>query len=179
MKTLREVDQWHTPQVFAKEWKGKIRAVVDISHDSPVYDPKGLEEGGIKYYKFPTVSKLPPNNDEVSRFIELIDKVRAEADEEDRRNAETQPPPLSTPDLIHSYDDYHKALIAVHCHYGFNRTGYFLVCYLVERLGWDLSDAIEEFRQKRSPGIRHAHFVDALYCRYQAPVGGIRRVDTL
>jgi protein-tyrosine phosphatase len=61
-----------------------------------------------------------------------------------------------------------QGLIGVHCHYGFNRTGFFLVCYMVERLGYRVEEAIEEFRRARAPGIRHAHFVDALHVRYSA-----------
>jgi protein-tyrosine phosphatase len=58
------------------------------------------------------------------------------------------------------------AVIAVHCHYGFNRTGFFLVSYMVEKLGWRLQDALEEFTEKRAPGIRHEHFVNELFVRY-------------
>ncbi|KAI4794880.1 hypothetical protein E4T45_12286, partial [Aureobasidium sp. EXF-8846] len=52
-KTLREIDEEHTPSVYVKQWgarngvKHGVRMVVDISHESPVYDPKGLEEGGV------------------------------------------------------------------------------------------------------------------------------------
>ncbi|KAK8166552.1 ribosomal protein S21e-domain-containing protein [Phyllosticta citrichinensis] len=144
MKTLREVDPRHCPNVFVKDWQDKIRAVVDISHESPVYDPRGLENGGIAYYKFPTVSKLPPTVDEVRQFIGLIDGLRGE-------NA-------SVPSEA---DSHNTALIGVHCHYGFNRTGFFIVSYLVERLGWTLPNALQEFAEKRPPGIRHGHFVDA------------------
>jgi hypothetical protein len=56
MKTLREVDESHSPEVFVKEWGSQITDIVDISHDNPVYDPRGLEKGGIRYHKFPTVS---------------------------------------------------------------------------------------------------------------------------
>ncbi|KAH7024254.1 hypothetical protein B0J12DRAFT_686574 [Macrophomina phaseolina] len=159
MKTLREVDPTHCPRVFVKQWQGKIRAVVDISHESPVYDPKGLENGGIQYYKFPTVSKLPPTVDEVKQFITLIDKLRGE-------NA-------SVPGEDASHD---LPLIGVHCHYGFNRTGFFIVCYLVERLGWTLQNAINEFSKKRPPGIRHDHFIDTLFVRYHV---GLKRAPTL
>jgi pimeloyl-ACP methyl ester carboxylesterase len=55
MKTLREVDESHSPEVFVKEWGSQITDIVDISHDNPVYDPRGLEKGGIRYHKFPTV----------------------------------------------------------------------------------------------------------------------------
>lgn len=150
MKTLREVDEVHTPRVLAKRWHGKLCAVIDISHDSPVYDPKGLEDGGIPYFKFPTVSKQPPQTDEVAIFIDLVDKIRAE-----RR---------------------HKGLIGVHCHYGFNRTGFFLVSYLVERLDMRVEAAIDLFERARPPGIRHSHFIDQLHVRYAT---GLRRAPTL
>ncbi|KAH6883346.1 hypothetical protein BKA58DRAFT_35234 [Alternaria rosae] len=149
MKTLREVDEEHTPKVLTKQWKGKLCAVIDISHDNPVYDPKGLEEGGIPYHKFPTVSKQPPQAAEVNDFFDLVDKIRAEG---------------------------RLGLIGVHCHYGFNRTGFFLVSYLIERLGYSVEDAIETFAQARPPGIRHSHFIDALYVRY---CRGLKRAPTL
>ncbi|KEQ97171.1 hypothetical protein AUEXF2481DRAFT_37701 [Aureobasidium subglaciale EXF-2481] len=150
-KTLREIDEEHTPAVYVKRWGARsgirhgVRMVVDISHESPVYDPKGLEEGGIEYHKFPTVSKLPPTVEEVAAFIALIDTLREQ---------------LAKP------EEPEGALIAVHCHYGFNRTGFFLVSYMVERLGWRLQDALEEFAEKRAPGIRHEHFVNELFVRY-------------
>jgi pimeloyl-ACP methyl ester carboxylesterase/protein-tyrosine phosphatase len=150
MKTLREVDEEHTPKVLAQKWSGKISAVIDISHDNPVYDPKGLEDGGIPYHKFPTVSKQPPQADEVKLFIDLVDQIRMESNR--------------------------PGLIAVHCHYGFNRTGFFLVSYLIERLGYRVEDAIDEFQQARPPGIRHSHFVDALHVRY---CRGLQKAPTL
>ncbi|KAJ4985639.1 dual specificity phosphatase catalytic domain protein [Stagonosporopsis vannaccii] len=153
MKTLREVDEHHAPKIVAQEWKNKICAVIDISHDNPVYDPKGLEEGGISYFKFPTVSKQPPLRDEVRTFIELVDRVKSECQQQRK-----------------------QGLIAVHCHYGFNRTGFFLVCYMVEKLGFRLEDAIEAFRKARPPGIRHSHFIDELHVRY---CSGLRRAPTL
>jgi pimeloyl-ACP methyl ester carboxylesterase/protein-tyrosine phosphatase len=160
MKTLREVDEKHSPKVFVKDWHDKIRAVVDISHESPVYNPKGLEEGGIEYHKFPTVSKLPPTSEEVRGFIALIDQLRSANG--DRAAGEAEP--------------LHDRLLGVHCHYGFNRTGFFVVCYLVERLGYKLQDAIEEFRKQRPPGIRHEHFIDTLHVRYCI---GLQRAPTL
>ena len=150
MKTLREVDEAHTPRVLAQQWHGKLSAVIDISHDSPVYDAKGLEEGGIPYYKFPTVSKQPPQADEVAAFIDLVDRIRAERQQ--------------------------QGLIGVHCHYGFNRTGFFLVSNLVERLNMRVEAAIDLFERARPPGIRHSHFIDQLHVRYAA---GLRRTPTL
>lgn len=63
----------------------------------------------------------------------------------------------------HGWQEY---AIGVHCHYGFNRTGYFIVCYLVDRCGMDVQQAIEMFAKARPNGIRHSHFLDRLECRY-------------
>jgi pimeloyl-ACP methyl ester carboxylesterase/protein-tyrosine phosphatase len=145
MKTMREIDDEHSPAKFVQQWGSRIRAVVDISHDRPVYGPQTLEKAGIEYHKFSTVSKQPPTNAEVKGFIELIDKIQASDKDTGARK---------------------RKLIGIHCHYGFNRTGYFIVCYLVERKGYRLWNAIEEFRVMRSPGIRHDHFIDALHVRY-------------
>ncbi|CAG9993563.1 unnamed protein product [Clonostachys byssicola] len=145
MKTLREADDVHTPTEFVSHWGHIIKNVVDISKDQPVYDPRGLERAGVHYHKFPTVSKVPPTAEEVEQFIQLIDTIRSRQPEN---------------------DEGEKELIGVHCHYGFNRTGYFIVCYLVERCGFSVKDAIAEFATNRPHGIRHSHFLDRLYVRY-------------
>ena len=155
LKTLREQDEEHTPKKFLERWKDEIYAVVDISHDAPIYDTKSLEKGGVQYHKFPTVSKVPPTVTEVRDFIALIDRLRTEIESKD--------PPESG-----------KA-IGVHCHYGYNRTGFFIVCYLIERRKMDVESAIEEFRKAKPPGIKHEHFVDALYVRYCL---GLRKAST-
>lgn len=154
MKTLREIDEIHSPETFVREWKSKIRFVIDISHESPVYDPKGLEMGGIEYHKFPTVSKIPPSPEEVKDFIRVVDQLR------------------SKPASPHN----RGALVGVHCHYGFNRTGFFLCSYLIEKENFGVQQAIDEFRTRRPPGIRHEHFLDTLFVRYCV---GLKRTPTL
>ncbi|KAL8904363.1 MAG: hypothetical protein Q9207_003315 [Kuettlingeria erythrocarpa] len=154
MKTLREIDEAHCPEIFVREWKGKLKAVVDISYENPVYDPRGLDTGGIEYHKFPTVSKIPPTADEVQEFIKLVDRIR-------QRDSSTAAA---------------DALIGVHCHYGFNRTGFFICSYLIERERYGVQQAIDEFQTQRPPGIRHDHFLDTLFVRYCA---GLKRTPTL
>lgn len=153
MKTLREIDEKHCPAIFVDDWKEKIKAVVDISHEAPVYNPKGLKDGGIEYHKFPTVSKIPPTSEEVRNFIGLVDRLRGQQKSEG--------------DLW---------LIGVHCHYGFNRTGFFICSYVIEKEGFKVQEAIDEFRAKRPPGIRHDHFIDTLFVRYCI---GLKRAPTL
>ena len=154
MKTLREVDELHCPSKFVEDWKGKIKAVIDISHESPVYDPKRLDDGGIQYHKFPTVSKIPPTPSEVQDFIRLVNSLR---------NQRCSP-------------GNDNRLIGVHCHYGFNRTGFFICSYLIEKEGYMVQQAIDEFQKRRPPGIRHNHFIDTLFVRYCI---GLKRAPTL
>ncbi|KAK8076694.1 Alpha/Beta hydrolase protein [Apiospora phragmitis] len=148
MKTLREVDEDHSPRVFVPKYGNLIKDIIDISHDNPVYDALGLEKHGIKYHKFATVSKIPPTDDEVATFVGMVDRVR----EDQKARAE-----------VEGWKEY---AIGVHCHYGFNRTGYFIVCYLVDRLGMDVQEAIDTFAEARPNGIRHSHFLDRLFLRY-------------
>jgi pimeloyl-ACP methyl ester carboxylesterase/protein-tyrosine phosphatase len=155
MKTLRGIDEIHTPKKFVEQWKGKIYAVIDISHDSPVYDPAELQNGGIEYHKFSTVSKIPPTKDEVKDFISLVERIRAKA-----------PAPE---------DGKEAPMIGVHCHYGFNRTGFFVASYLIEKKGYKVNEAIDEFAEQRPPGIKHAHFINELSVRYTK---GLKRSPT-
>ncbi|KAI1426699.1 dual specificity phosphatase catalytic domain-containing protein [Xylaria sp. FL1777] len=149
LKTLREVDEEHCPKVFAAKWGNEIKDIIDISHADPVYDPKSFGDR-IKYHKFPTVSKIPPTDAEVAGFIKLVDQVRK--DQKQRLSTEA--------------NGSKNYVIGVHCHYGFNRTGYFVVCYLIERCGYGVQKAIETFAEARPNGIRHSHFLDRLFVRY-------------
>jgi pimeloyl-ACP methyl ester carboxylesterase/protein-tyrosine phosphatase len=161
LKMLREADEEHNPIRFSQGWKGKIYVVIDISHENPVYDPAQLEKGGIHYHKHPTVSKIPPIPEETRDFINLVDRLENEIT-----------------DMLQKQGDSLglRPLVGVHCHYGFNRTGFLIVSYLIERKGYSVQDAIDEFERRRPPGIRHDHFIDTLFARYCV---GLKRVPTL
>ena len=163
LKMLREVDEEHNPVKFAEQHRGRIYAVIDISHENPVYNPKSMEQGGIHYHKHPTVSKIPPTPDETRDFIALVDRLESEIT-----------------DLMRNSDndggDQPRPVVGVHCHYGFNRTGFLITSYLIERRGFTVQEAIDEFERRRPPGIRHAHFLDTLFVRYCV---GLKRAPTL
>lgn len=145
MKTLRQDDATHSPRLVEQNYPD-LYHVIDISREPPPYDPQTFTR--INYHKFPTVSKIPPSRKEVKEFISLVDQC-------------LQATPLD-------------GSLVVHCHYGFNRTGFFICCYLIEKYNVSIADAIEAFRQSRFPGIKHPHFVDELYVRYEL---GTRRVS--
>lgn len=105
MKTMREVDDEHRPSEFVKRFGHQtlddgVAMVIDISHESPVYNPSALEEAGVEYHKFPTVSKQVPRAEEVEQFVALVDELR----QTPKLNSELSG---TTP------------TIAVHCHYGY------------------------------------------------------------
>ncbi|CDK24946.1 unnamed protein product [Kuraishia capsulata CBS 1993] len=144
MKTLRESDPIHNPASFEAA-NPRVIGIIDIGSDYPSYNPEGFTR--VKYHKLPTVSKYIPDSVQVRNFVELVESILEEYRE---THSDSSPQPL----------------VAVHCHYGFNRTGYLVCCYLVEKCGWDVADALEGFRKSREPGIKHPHFIDGLYLRY-------------
>lgn len=139
MKTLRETDKVHNPVKFEVDHP-EIYAVIDIGSDTPSYEPKNFKR--IKYVKYKTESKVTPDNVTIMKFIELVSELMEER-------------------------VYNEQFIAVHCHYGQNRTGFLICCYLIEKLCWSVSEAIEGFEKAKPPGIKHVHFKNALYLRYQ------------
>ncbi|KAB8260603.1 hypothetical protein BDV32DRAFT_138006 [Aspergillus pseudonomiae] len=161
LKMLREVDEEHNPVLFSQAYNGRIYAVIDISYENPVYNPASLEKGGIHYHKHPTVSKIPPTPDETRDFIALVDRLQNEITEKVGKSGNRQTP---------------RPVVGVHCHYGYNRTGFLIVCYLIERCGYTVQEAIDEFERRRPPGIRHGHFIDTLFVRYCV---GLKRAPTL
>ncbi|KAL4810741.1 dual specificity phosphatase catalytic domain protein [Aspergillus unguis] len=161
LKMLREVDEEHNPVLFSQAHRDKIYAVIDISHEAPVYKPESMEAGGIHYVKYPTVSKVPPTPDEVRDFVALVDRLQKEITEKTEKSCNPNQP---------------RPVVGVHCHYGFNRTGFLIVSYLIERCGFGVQQAIDEFERRRPPGIRHGHFIDTLFVRYCV---GLKRAPTL
>jgi protein-tyrosine phosphatase len=140
MKTLRQNDSnGHNPVEFVSNWPD-VKDVIDISHEQPPYDPETFGSG-IRYHKFPIVSKMPPTPDEVAAFIKLVDSIRK----------------------ARGYDK--DSMIACHCHYGFNRTGFFVCSYLIQRLNFTVPKALQAFQDARPPGIRHPHFINELFER--------------
>lgn len=56
--------------------------------------------------------------------------------------------------------------IAVHCAYGFNRTGFVLCSYLIENWGFTVEAALDAFGRARPPGVKHEKFRQELFRRY-------------
>lgn len=57
-------------------------------------------------------------------------------------------------------------IIGVHCTHGFNRTGFLIVSYLVEKYDYDVAAAIQIFARAREPGIYKQEYINELFKRY-------------
>ena len=59
--------------------------------------------------------------------------------------------------------------IGVHCTHGYNRTGFLICSYLIEKLGFSVEEAITSFGSNRPPGIYRQNIINDLYGRYGGP----------
>ncbi|ORX86296.1 alpha/beta-hydrolase [Anaeromyces robustus] len=138
MKVMRQTDNEHCPKVFSEKYPN-VGMVIDLTKDTPPYDSADLESRGVIYRKIATVSKIPPPKKIVRTFIDIAKNFW-------NKNPDKE--------------------IAVHCHYGTNRTGFLIACYLIEIYKLPIQEAIDIFAKYRPNGIKHIHFVDELYLRY-------------
>lgn len=58
----------------------------------------------------------------------------------------------------------------MHCTHGFNRTGYLICCYMVEKMDMAIEDAVELFTEARPDGIYKDHYIEQLFQKYDGDV---------
>lgn len=136
----------HNARLLAGQFP-TLRRILDLQQQDSAYSCEGT---AIVRERIAHESKVVPSRETVARFVAAARAYWAEA---------------ATAD----------ALLGVHCHYGFNRTGFLLVSFLVEEEEWDVDEAIAAFQQSRAPGIKHEHFKEALRERYTTVGGGSQR----
>eukprot|EP01135_Chromosphaera_perkinsii_P009377 Nk52_evm53s1737 gene=Nk52_evmTU53s1737 len=136
MKVMRQEDETHSPLIFHQR-NPNVGAVIDLSSADPSYDTS--DKALRKYIKVATVSKIVPPQDRVDEFVRTADKF---------------------------WNENPGKYLAVHCHYGFNRTGFMICSYLIEKENYTVQEAIDEYAKARPPGIKHQHFKDELFIRY-------------
>eukprot|EP00887_Chlorella_sp_A99_P000324 scaffold13.g324.t1 len=80
------------------------------------------------------------------------------------------PPPEAineVEEIARSYwSDHPDKYIAIHCAYGFNRTGFVVCSYLCQACGLTVQQALDSFAAARPPGVKHEKFIAELYARY-------------
>lgn len=70
-------------------------------------------------------------------------------------------------ELVDEFNTNHPLeIIGVHCTHGFNRTGFLICSYLVEKFDFDIAAAIQTFAASRPPGIYKQDYINELFNRY-------------
>ena len=84
-------------------------------------------------------------------------------------HGETPTPEIIT-DFVNIVDNFIRQhpteIIGVHCTHGFNRTGFLICAYLVEKLAFSVDMAVALFAQCRPPGIYKQDYINELFRRY-------------
>ncbi|KAJ3606433.1 hypothetical protein NHX12_025954 [Muraenolepis orangiensis] len=139
---VQEENRFHPSMLsnYLKSLKVKMGLLVDLTNTTRFYDRSEIEKEGIKYVKAPCKGHgESPSKETTELFIGLCDKfINANPTE----------------------------LIGVHCTHGFNRTGFLICAYLVEKMDWSVEAAVAAFSQSRAPGIYKGDYLKELFRRY-------------
>ncbi|XP_059121019.1 mRNA-capping enzyme-like isoform X2 [Peromyscus eremicus] len=139
---VSEENRFH-PSMFSnylKSLKVKMSLLVDLTNTSRFYDRNDIEKEGIKYIKLQCKGHGEcPTAENTETFIRLCERF-----------SERSPPEL----------------IGVHCTHGFNRTGFLICAFLVEKMDWSIESAVATFAQARPPGIYKGDYLKELFRRY-------------
>lgn len=86
-----------------------------------------------------------------------------------RGHGET-PSTEQTQSFIEIVDDFIQmhpiSLIGIHCTHGYNRTGFLIVSYMVEKMDCSVDAALKAFSVARPPGIYKDDYIKELFRRY-------------
>ncbi|XP_018409864.1 PREDICTED: mRNA-capping enzyme isoform X2 [Nanorana parkeri] len=125
---------------YLKSLKVKMAMLVDLTNTTRFYERNDIEKEGIKYIKLQCKGHGEcPSPENTETFIRLCERIM-------ERNPEE--------------------LVGVHCTHGFNRTGFLICAFLVEKMDWSIEAAVATFAQARPPGIYKADYLKELFQRY-------------
>jgi mRNA-capping enzyme len=110
-------------RVCSVDFQIKFGLWIDLTNTTRFYDKQEVEDEGCKYIKLQCRGHgETPSTEQTSTFIQLV----------------------------HNFIIKHPLeRIAVHCTHGFNRTGFLIVSYMVQKMDFDLELAIETFAKMR------------------------------
>lgn len=113
---------------------------IDLTNTKRFYDRRDVETRDCRYMKMQCRGHgETPNEEQTRAFIEIVDEYITEN-------------PMQ--------------VIGVHCTHGFNRTGFLIVSYMVEKMDCSVEAALAAFAHSRPPGIYKADYIKELFRRY-------------
>ncbi|TKS76287.1 mRNA-capping enzyme [Collichthys lucidus] len=139
---VAEENRFHPSMLsnYLKSLKVKMGLLVDLTNTTRFYERGDIEKEGVKYVKLQCRGHGEcPSKDTTEMFIRLCENFMEKNPQE---------------------------LIGVHCTHGFNRTGFLICAYLVEKMDWSIEAAVAAFSQARAPGIYKGDYLKELFRRY-------------
>ncbi|KAE8286682.1 mRNA-capping enzyme Polynucleotide 5'-triphosphatase [Larimichthys crocea] len=139
---VAEENRFHPSMLsnYLKSLKVKMGLLVDLTNTTRFYERGDIEKEGVKYVKLQCRGHGEcPSKDTTEMFIRLCENFMEKNPQE---------------------------LIGVHCTHGFNRTGFLICAYLVEKMDWSVEAAVAAFSQARAPGIYKGDYLKELFRRY-------------
>uniref|UniRef100_A0A1A9WAG5 mRNA-capping enzyme n=1 Tax=Glossina brevipalpis TaxID=37001 RepID=A0A1A9WAG5_9MUSC len=125
---------------YCKTIKLKLGLWIDLTNTKRFYDKSVVTTRGANYVKLQCRGHgETPSPEQTRSFIEIVDNFINER-------------PLD--------------IVGVHCTHGFNRTGFLIVSYMVERLDYSVEAALTMFAGARAPGIYKQDYINELFKRY-------------
>ncbi|XP_065362989.1 mRNA-capping enzyme [Calliphora vicina] len=126
---------------YCKTMKLKLGLWIDLTNTKRFYDRAVVDAQGAQYVKLQCRGHgETPSPEQTQAFIEIVDNF---------------------------IDERPFDIIGVHCTHGFNRTGFLIASYLVERLDCSVEAALSMFATARAPGIYKQDYINELYRRYE------------
>ncbi|XP_037938314.1 mRNA-capping enzyme-like [Teleopsis dalmanni] len=126
---------------YCNSLKLKLGLWIDLTNTKRFYNREIVEQNGAQYIKLQCRGHgETPSIEQTRSFIEIVDNFINER----------------------PFD-----LIGVHCTHGFNRTGFLIISYLVERLDCSVEAALSMFAVARPPGIYKQDYINELFSRYE------------
>lgn len=123
-----------------KSYRLKLGLWIDLTYTSRFYNKEEVERHECKYVKIQCRGfGQTPSPEQTQTFMTIC----------------------------HNFISKHPLeVIGVHCTHGFNRSGFMLVSFLVEKYDWELKAALMKFSEARPPGIYKKDYLTELYKRY-------------
>ncbi|KAJ8865971.1 hypothetical protein PR048_033495 [Dryococelus australis] len=155
--------RFYPSMVFSsmRSYKRTIGLWIDLTNTTRFYNKQDIESQDCGYLKLQCRGHgETPSNDQTRTFVQICDNFISQH-------------PLE--------------IIAVHCTHGFNRTGFLIASYLVEKMDCSLEAAISQFAQARyvtmdfphkpvcrTERIYKADYIEELVRRYDDVEGALR-----
>lgn len=124
-----------------KAYKVKIGLWIDLTNTNRFYDRREIEHHDCQYIKLQCRGHgETPTMEQTKAFIEIVEEFNR---------------------------DHPMEVIGIHCTHGFNRTGFLIASYMVEKLDCAVEAAIAAFAKARPPGIYKEDYIRELFRRYE------------